>query len=208
MVEVMNGVAAALKQIRAGFPVVICDDEDREGEGDIAFAASFATPEVVNTALLIGRGVLCLSLRPEEAARIGVERLRSNKKDEFGTPFGMPIGLAGGGSGISSRARAATLRKAADPEASPDDFVFPGHVATLIARPGGVLERNGHTEAVLDLLKLADVPGPGVLCEVLMPDGRVAKRPFLERLCAERGFPIVEIRQLQDVLRESQEVVA
>jgi 3,4-dihydroxy 2-butanone 4-phosphate synthase / GTP cyclohydrolase II len=191
----------ALAALRAGRAIVICDDDDREGEGDLAFAASAASPVLVNTALSIARGLLCLSLRPADAARLGVEALASNRKDRFHTPFGMPLGLADGGSGISAEARAATLRKAADPLARPDDFAYPGHVATLLARAGGVLERNGHTEAIIDLLALAGIGGPGALCEVLMPDGRIAKRPFLERLGRERELPIVEIKTVERVMR-------
>ena len=198
----------ALSALRAGRPIVICDDEDREGEGDLAFAASAATPALVNTALSIARGLLCVSLRPTDAERLGVEALASNRKDRFRTPFGMPLGLADGGSGISAEARAATLRRIADPRSHADDFAYPGHVATLLARAGGVLERNGHTEAILDLLELAGVRGPGALCEILMPDGRIAKRPFLERLCQEREFPLVEIKSVERVLRIGRAEVA
>lgn len=190
----------ALSTLRAGGAAIICDDENREGEGDLAFAAIHATHDLVNLALTIARGLLCVSMWPEDAVRIGLKRLPSNQRDIFSTPFGSPVGIADGSSGISVEDRTATIRKIADTESRPEDFVYPGHVSTLIAQPGGVLQRDGHTEAVLDLLRLAGVPGPGVLCEILTPEGSIAKRPFLDELSRRRGLPIVEIRQLVEVL--------
>lgn len=194
--DIRQCLEPALHQLRNGGMVILRDADDREGEGDLAFAARYATPELVNHCLTIGRGLLCLALTPEDASRLGVTRLPSNGRDRLGTPFGSPISLADGGSGVSVAARASTLRSAGDPTFGAKRFVIPGHVATLLADPGGVLRRPGHTEAVVEILRLAGIGGPGVLCEILDDRGEVARRAELESTGRDHGFPLVDIDDL------------
>jgi 3,4-dihydroxy 2-butanone 4-phosphate synthase/GTP cyclohydrolase II len=189
-------IAEACASLQRGGAVIIVDSPDREGEGDLAFAACFATPELVNLSLRIARGLLCVALRPSDTVRLGVSRLPSNNLDKFGTPFGFPISIADESSGISATARARTMRAASDPAVTRDAFCVPGHVATLIARAGGLAERQGHTEAVLDLLGRAGIDGPGVLCEVLDEAGEIAGVESLRQLGEKLGIPLVYIDTL------------
>lgn len=193
----MERFSSLSDHLRSGRPVVICDDDQREGEGDLAFAAKYMTESAVNFALTYGRGLLCVSMTPERAAELGIERQKSNGLDEFGTPFGMPISLKGPGSGISASARASTILATAHPQTLVGDFAMPGHVMTLIAHSQGLSGRDGHTEAVLELLKIAGVEGPGVLCEVLRSDGAIAKWDDLRRLGEEHELPIIKIAELK-----------
>lgn len=201
-------LVSAIEALRRGGAVLLCDDDDREGEADLAFAASHCTPELVNFTLSHARGLLCVAMEEERAARLGVQRLQANGLDPHGTPFGYPVTISDGTSGVSASSRAATILKVADDAAAPRDFCQPGHVATLIARRGGVLERAGHTEAIVDLLRCAGIGGPGVLCEVLSPSGEMAKAPDIARLSAERGFPVLTIRTLIDYLESAREAAA
>lgn len=191
----------ALNQLRQGLPIIIYDDMDRESEGDLAFAAQFCTPELVNLALTIGRGLLCVSMSQEKAESLSISRLRSNGQDPFGTPFGMPVSLANGGSGISAKDRCDTILALSRPDATPSDFCMPGHVSTLIAHPKGLAGRCGHTEAILEILSLAGIPGCGVLCEILNADGTIAGRDALLSLSRLKGMPMLDIGELMSVCR-------
>lgn len=188
----------ACSHLRQGRAVILMDAE-REGEGDIAFAGSCATAELVNFCLSLGKGLLCLSLCPRDAERLGVEPLPSNGRDPFQTRFGVPIDVDNGTSGVSARSRAETIRAASDPASNPSMFVFPGHVHTLIAHPLGSLGRSGHTEAILDLLACAGMSGPGVLCEILDRSGDIASIPTVRRLARTHSLPIVDVAEVRDV---------
>jgi 3,4-dihydroxy-2-butanone 4-phosphate synthase len=189
----MNSVERALESLCQGRAIILLDAKDREAEGDLAFAARFSTPQLVNTCLGMARGLLCVSLWPEDAQRLGITRLVSNGHDPFGTPFGLPIDLRDGSSGISAASRSATLKAASDPSLTPGDFVIPGHVHTLIGHPQGLRGRLGHTEAILDLVRSAGVHGPGVLCEILNPEGEIASERELEELSRRLDIPLVHI---------------
>lgn len=191
-----QNIEHALDQLRRGRPIIVCDDVDRECEGDLAFAARYCTPEIVNFALTIARGLLCVSMPPERAELLGITRLASNDKDPFMTPFGMPISLANGKSGISAHDRCETILAICRPDAKPSDFCMPGHVSTLIAHPRGLAGRTGHTEAVLDILSLASIAGCGVLCEILNTDGTIAGRDALERLTRIHGLAMLDINDV------------
>lgn len=191
-----ENVEYALEQLRQGRPIILMDDVERECEGDLAFAAKYCTPELVNLALTIGRGLLCISMPPEKAEQLGVTRLNSNGKDSMGTPFGMPISVANGNSGISASDRCETIRATCRPDAQPSDFCMPGHVSTLIAHPKRLAGRDGHTEAILDILSLAGIEGCGVLCEILNPDGTIAKRDALEQLTRTHNLAILDIGEV------------
>lgn len=198
--DLLPSLEPALEQLRRGGAVILRDSDDREGEGDLAFAARYATPELVNRCLHVARGLLCVSLAPHDAERIGVTRLRTNGRDPFSTPFGIPINLADGCSGVSASARSRTLQAASDPAVGADRFVIPGHVHTLLAHPGGLRARAGHTEAILDLLELAGIGGPGVLCEILDERGEIARQEELTALSRASSYPIVHIDALLAIL--------
>jgi 3,4-dihydroxy-2-butanone 4-phosphate synthase len=195
-----SSLEKGIERLSQGRPIILSDDE-RETEGDIAFAACHCTPQLVNLCLNYGRGLLCVALWPEDAARIGVQRLSSNNRDHFGTPFGMPIGLIDGSSGISAIARADTIRAVADKSCDASRFAFPGHVHTLLGHPAGLAGRVGHTEGILDLLRHTGIAGPGVLCEILNGDGEIANSDELQQLCRDRDMPIVRLVEVQEIIR-------
>lgn len=190
----------ALQCLKGGRPIIICDDADREAEGDLAFAANQSSPTLVNFALTMARGLLCISMKEHVARRLGVSRLSSNGVDRWDTPFGMPITYANGESGISAASRSITIKMSCSESAMAHDFCMPGHVATLIAKSGGLRERDGHTEAILDLLAAAKTSGNGVLCEILTPSGEIAKRDYLEDFACMYGLPILEIAEVKRIL--------
>lgn len=190
-------LAAATRALVAGSPVLLVDEE-REHEGDIAFAAASCSPDAINFCRRAGGGLICLALRAEDAVRLGIPRLPTNSRDPFETPFGMPIGLPDGTSGVSAAARAATIRAAADPACTHEDIAYPGHVPTLVGHPRGLAARVGHTEGILELLRLAGIPGPAVLCEVLGEAGSVARPGELATLAQTASIPYV---RLSDVVK-------
>src|SRR5918997_4101484 len=158
----------ALEDIRQGKMVIVCDDEDRENEGDLTMAAQFATPEAVNFMAKEGRGLICLSLTPERCDQLGLDLMAAKNESPFETPFTVSIEAREGvTTGISAADRAHTIQVAIDPESSPRSLVQPGHVFPLKAKPGGVLERTGQTEAAVDLARLAGLNPAGVICEIM-----------------------------------------
>ena len=192
----LSSLEEAISQAQVGKPVILLDADHREGEGDFAIAAQFCTPEFINFILLKGRGLLCLSLPPAVAARIGVRPMVIDGESSSNTPFGVPIDLDDGSSGIAASARCATIRATCDESKSARHFKRPGHVATLLANPRGLRGRIGHTEAVLDLLRLAGIGGPGVLCEILNADGEIATRDELFAIGKEHAIPVLHIDTL------------
>ena len=194
----LSSLEETISQMQVGKPVILLDADHREGEGDFAIAAQFCTPEFINFILLKGRGLLCLSLPPAVAARIGVRPMVIDGESSSNTPFGVPIDLDDGSSGIAASARCATIRATCDESKSARHFKRPGHVATLLANPRGLRGRIGHTEAVLDLLRLAGIGGPGVLCEILNADGEIATRDELFAIGKEHAIPVLHIDTLLD----------
>ena len=192
----LSSLEEAISQVQVGKPVILLDADHREGEGDFAIAARFCTPEFINFILLKGRGLLCLSLPPAVAARIGVRPMVIDGESSSNTPFGVPIDLDDGSSGIAASARCATIRATCDESKSARHFKRPGHVATLLANPRGLRGRIGHTEAVLDLLRLAGIAGPGVLCEILNADGEIATRDELFAIGKEHAISVLHIDTL------------
>ncbi len=187
----------AIHALRNGRPIIICDDADRESEGDLAFAANRSNPTLVNFALTVARGLLCISMNEMVAQRLGVRRQVSNGVDQLETPFGTPITYADGESGISAASRSTTIKMSCSSDVSERDFCMPGHVATLIAKQGGLNVRDGHTEAILDLLQVSDVGGNGVLCEILTPSGEIAKRDYLSDMARMYDLQIVDIADIK-----------
>ncbi len=187
----------ALEDIRQGKMVVVCDDEDRENEGDLTMAAQFATPEAVNFMATHGRGLICLSLTPQRCDELGLDLMAAKNESPFETPFTVSIEAREGvTTGISAHDRARTIQVAIDPESSPRDLVQPGHIFPLKSRAGGVLERIGQTEAAVDLARLAGLNPAGVICEVMNDDGTMARVRDLVGYCARHGLKMITVADL------------
>ena len=194
-----KNVEVAMERLRDGRMVIMVDDEDRENEGDLVMASQFATPEAVNFMAMHGRGLICMTIDRDRAQKLGLKLMvdqRANKA-RFGTAFTLSIEATEGVStGISAADRAHTIRTAISDDASPDDIVSPGHVFPIIARKGGVLVRTGQTEGSVDLCRLAGLKSSGVICEIMNPDGTMARRPQLEKFAKEFDLPIVSVAEI------------
>ena len=191
-------VEQAIEEIRAGRFVVVADDEDRENEGDLVCAAELVTPEMINFALE-AKGMICLALTAERCGQLGLPLMSEDNTEAMRTAFTVSIDAAprfGVTTGISASDRATTIRVAVDPESTARDLRRPGHIHPLRAREGGVLQRVGHTEAAVDLARLAGLTPAGVICEILNPDGTTARRPQLEAFCARHGLTFITVAQL------------
>jgi 3,4-dihydroxy 2-butanone 4-phosphate synthase/GTP cyclohydrolase II len=189
-------IEQALQRIRRGEMVLVVDDEDRENEGDLQMAGAWVTPTAINFMLRWARGLVCM---PCEARRLDELKLAPMvPPDEAGcdTAFTVPIDHVTAGSGIGAADRATTIRRVLDPNAAPGDFLRPGHVFPLRSRPGGVLERRGHTESAVDLAVLAGLPPVAVTCEVLHDDGSPARLPYLELFAAEHRIAMISVEQI------------
>ncbi len=192
-------VAQAIQDIREGRLVIVADDEDRENEGDLVGAAERVDAAMINFMAQHGRGLICLTLTPERCQALGLPQMAEDNTESRETAFTVSIDAAarfGVTTGISAADRAATIRVAIDPATVPADLRRPGHVFPLRARPGGVLQRVGQTEASVDLARLADCYPAGVICEVLNPDGSMARRPELEAVAARHGLTFITVAQL------------
>jgi 3,4-dihydroxy 2-butanone 4-phosphate synthase/GTP cyclohydrolase II len=186
-----------LDELRAGRMVVIVDDEDRENEGDLIMAAELVKPSDINFMVTHARGLVCLSLTRERCRQLGLPPMVRDNTSPHGTNFTVSIEAAEGvTTGISAYDRAHTIRTAVRPDAQPADLSQPGHIFPLMAQPGGVLSRAGHTEAASDLALLAGFEPAGVLVEILNPDGSMARRPQLETFAREHGLKIGSIEDL------------
>lgn len=195
---VFGTVEQALADIRAGKFIVVADDEDRENEGDLVCAAELVTPEMVNF-MLEAKGMICLSMTNEWANRLGLEMQVDHNTEAMSTAFTVSIDAAakyGVSTGISASDRATTIRVAVDPNATRADLRVPGHIHPLRARDGGVLQRVGHTEAAVDIARLAGLRPAGVICEILNKDGTTARRPQLEVFSKQHGLTFITIAQL------------
>ena len=191
-------VEEAIDEIREGRMVVVVDDEDRENEGDLTMVAELVTPEAINFMATHGRGLICLAMTGERLDELDLAPMVSDNTAPHGTAFTVSIDLIGHGvtTGISAHDRARTIRAAVDARSSPDDFARPGHVFPLRARPGGVLERRGQTEAAVDLAGLAGLHPAGVICEIVNDDGTMARVPDLVRFCKAHGLVMVSVADL------------
>src|SRR6266576_2247588 len=192
-------VEQAIAGIRAGKLVIVADDEDRENEGDLVGAAERVTPDMINFMATHGRGLICLTLLPERCQALGLTPMAEHNTEAHETAFTVSVDAAarfGVTTGISAADRAATIRVAIDPAAIPSDLRRPGHVFPLRARPGGVLQRVGQTEASVDLARLAGLYPAGVICEILSADGTMARRPELERFAASHELTFITVAQL------------
>ena len=201
-------IEEALEEIRAGRMIIVTDDEDRENEGDLVMAAQFATPEAINFMAKEGRGLICLSLTAQRCDQLGLRLMTAKNEAPLETDFTVSIEAAEGvTTGISAHDRAHTVQVAIDPDATPRDIVVPGHVFPLKAKDGGVLERTGHTEAAVDLARLAGVSPAGVICEVMNEDGTMARVDDLVGYAEKHGLKMVTIADLIAYRRENEKLV-
>lgn len=190
-------IPEALEAIRAGGLVVVVDDEDRENEGDLTMAAELVTPDDINFMATHGRGLICLPMAGEIIDRLEIPEMTRHNTSRMGTAFTASIEARDGiTTGISAADRAHTCRVAVDEATGPEDLEMPGHVFPLRARPGGVLQRAGQTEAAVDLARLAGFKPAGVICEVMNEDGTMARVPDLEKFSKEHGVKMVTVAQI------------
>jgi 3,4-dihydroxy 2-butanone 4-phosphate synthase/GTP cyclohydrolase II len=201
-------VEEALAEIREGKMVVVCDGVDRENEGDLVMAAQFATPDAINFMAKEARGLICLALTPERCDELGLELMAAKNESALETAFTVTIEAREGvTTGISAHDRAHTIQVAIDPETRPRDLVKPGHVHPLKARSGGVLERTGHTEAAVDLARLAGLNPAGVICEVMNDDGTMARVPDLIPYCERHDLRLITVAELIAYRRRTEKLV-
>ncbi|MBB4664648.1 bifunctional 3,4-dihydroxy-2-butanone-4-phosphate synthase/GTP cyclohydrolase II [Conexibacter arvalis] len=201
-------IEEAIEDIRQGKMVVVCDDEDRENEGDLTMAAQFVTPEAINFMAKEGRGLICLAMTGERCEEMGLDLMAQKNESSFETAFTVSIEAREGvTTGISAADRAHTIQVAIDPKASPRDLVQPGHVFPLKAKEGGVLERIGQTEAAVDLARLAGLNPSGVICEIMNDDGTMARVSDLIPYCAKHGLKMVTVADLVAYRRKHDKLV-
>jgi len=195
--ESIHRIERAIREIREGHMVILVDDEDRENEGDLCMAAELVTPEAVTFMATQACGLVCLALTPERVEALKLPMMVRDNRSRFGTAFTVSIEAREGvTTGISAADRAVTIRTAVAPEPKPDDLVSPGHVFPLRAAPGGVLQRAGQTEGSVDLARLAGLFPAGVICEIMRPDGTMARLPDLRTFAEQHGLLIITIADL------------
>lgn len=201
-------IAEAIEEIKQGKIVIVCDDEDRENEGDMIMAAEKATPEAVNFISKYARGLMCVPMTNERLKQLQLNQMVSENTARMGTRFTVSVDyLIGTTTGISAFDRAATIRALADDKTNPRDFGRPGHIFPLQARDGGVLTRAGHTEATVDLARLAGLSPVGVLCEILDEDGTMARVPSLMKIAEKFDLKIVTVKDLIAYRRRHEKLV-
>src|SRR5438105_12032041 len=191
-------IEAAVRELQAGRMVVVVDDEDRENEGDLTMAAEMVTPEAINFMATHGRGLICLAMTGERLDELDLAAMVPDNTALHGTAFTVSIDLIGHGvtTGISAHDRARTIQAAVDARSSPDEFARPGHVFPLRARPGGVLERRGQTEAAVDLARFAGLSPAGVICEIINDDGTMSRVPDRARFCKMHDLLMITVADL------------
>lgn len=205
--SIFAGVDEAIDIIRSGGVVIVVDDADRENEGDFVMAAEKVTADAVNFMATHGRGLICMPIIGERLDQLAIPPMVPEKAATEDTAFAISVDLAGGGTGISAHDRAATVKKILDPNAKPADFRKPGHIFPLRAQPGGVLKRAGHTEAAVDLARLAGLYPAGVICEIMHTDGTMARLPELQRVGGTHGLKVLSIADLIAYRRRREKLV-
>ncbi len=203
-----SSIADAIEDIKSGKIIIVCDDEDRENEGDLTMAAQFATPEAINFMAKYGRGLICMTLTPEKCIELDLPQMVQNNEATFSTAFTVSVEARHGvTTGISAADRAHTIQTAIKPGAKPSDLVQPGHVFPLRAKPGGVLERTGQTEAGVDLARLAGLEPAGVICEIMNEDGTMSRVPDLIPFCKKHNLKMVTVADLIKYRRKNEKLV-
>lgn len=189
-------IEAALEALKQGEVVIVCDDEERENEGDFVALAEKATPEVINFMIKYGRGLVCVPITEELADKLDLAPMVNHNTDSHGTAFTVSIDHKSTTTGISAYERSMTIQALLDPDAKASDFKRPGHVFPLVAKKGGVLRRAGHTEAAVDLARLCGAKPAGVICEIIKEDGTMARVPDLRNIADEFGLKMITIKDL------------
>src|ERR1700744_6524225 len=201
---VLDSVERAIKDIAAGRPVVVVDDADRENEGDLVFAAESATPDLLAFTIRHARGLICVPMLGEDLDRLNLPQMTSDNQEHLGTAFTVSVDAR---TGISTADRPRTIQLLADPETAAADLVRPGHLFPLRYTEGGVLRRRGHTEAAVDLAKLAGLRPAGVVTEIVNEDGTMARLPRLREFADEHGLQLISIEQLIEYRRRTETMV-
>ncbi len=208
MSQAFNSIESVIADLQGRKMVIVVDDADRENEGDLIMAAQFVSSEAVNFMAKHGRGLICAPTTSERLQQLGIEGMVKQNREVFKTDFQVSVDAARGiTTGISAADRAETIKILADPTAVPEDLVQPGHVFPLRARPGGVLQRAGHTEAAVDLVKLAGCRPIGVICEIMSDDGSMARLPELLRFAGQHRLKICTIADLIHYRRTREKLV-
>src|SRR5436190_9084271 len=208
MTQPFNSIESVLADLQKGKLVIVVDDADRENEGDLIMAAQYVAPAAVNFMAKHGRGLICVPTTSERLQQLGIERMVRQNRETFKTDFQISVDAARGiTTGISAADRAETIRIMADPTAVPEDLVQPGHVFPLRARPGGVLQRAGHTEAAVDLANLAGRRPIGILCEILNDDGTMARLSQLLKFAKRHRLKICTVADLIEYRRTREKLV-
>jgi len=202
-----NTIEEALEDIRAGKMIIVVDDEDRENEGDLVMAADKVTPEAINFMATHGRGLICQPIIGERLDQLEIHSMVKNNTDKLGTAFTVSVDAVETSTGISAYERALTVRKILDPASIPDDLRRPGHIFPLRYREGGVLKRTGHTEASVDLARLAGCYPSGVICEIMSEDGTMARVPELMQFAKKHNLKIITIADLIKYRRQYEKLV-
>ncbi len=202
-----NTIEEALEEIKQGRIIVVVDDEDRENEGDLIMAAEKATPEAINFMAVHGRGLICLPVTGERLDELELPAMVNNNTDPHATAFTVSIDAKGCTTGISAFERAMTVKTVLDPKTKPSDLQRPGHIFPLRAKVGGVLRRAGHTEATVDLVKLAGLYPAGVICEIMKEDGTMARVPELMEFVKLHNLKIITIAELIKYRRRVEKLV-
>lgn len=195
-------IPQAIQAIKDGKIIILVDDLHRENEGDFVCSAQHITPSLVNHMITEGKGLVCVPISVEKAIQLGLEPMVKENTDTYRTAFTISVDALTSTTGISASERALTIKLISDDESKPKDFKKPGHIFPLIGKPGGVLERPGHTEASLEFMKLAGLKPAAVICEILKPDGTMARRNDLLLYAKKHAMVIVEIAQLIHYIKE------
>src|SRR5829696_4868930 len=194
----LDSIESAIDDIRRGKMVIVVDDEDRENEGDFIAAARKVTPEIINFMSKVGRGLICVPLEEDRCDELGLELMVNSNTSLHETPFTVSVDLLGHGctTGISTHDRAKTILALVDPDTKPEELGRPGHIFPLRAKKGGVLRRTGHTEATIDLARLAGFEPAGVLVEIMNEDGTMARLPDLVEVAKKFNLKLITIKDL------------
>jgi len=204
----ISTIEQALEDVRQGKPIIVVDDDSRENEGDLVIAAEMVTPELINLMAQEARGLICMPIPGERLDELNIPQMVSDNTTSHGTAFTVSVDvLAGATTGISAQDRAATVKAIMDPATRPEDLGRPGHIFPLRYANGGVLVRTGHTEASVDLARLADLYPAAVICEILAPDGTMGRMPYLEKFAKKHDLHIVTIEDLISYRRQHEKLV-
>lgn len=202
-----NTVEEAIEEIRQGRMIIVVDDEDRENEGDLVMAAEKVEPHHVNFMAMYGRGLICVPLTAERLSQLGIPLMTAENSDTMGTAFTVSVDAVGVTTGISAHERAMTIKALVDPATRPTDLRRPGHIFPLKAKEGGVLRRAGHTEAAVDLARLAGLAPAGVVCEIMNEDGTMARVPELMEFARAHGLKIITVADLIRYRRRHEKLI-